>query len=191
MRAEGPEERHPPQYTHYMATARLNLLSLEEFRRRYAEEKPYFEYWFGEAVQKAVPTVLHVLLVKILLFVLDQAGYKSGPELELRIDPEWQPKADVAAWTRIDGPYPTQPVDIVVEVLSPEDRMQRVLSKCRNYERIGIPAIFVMDPEFRDAWVWSRTTHNLERISSLALPNGKQIAVEDLWSKLDVQLTND
>ncbi len=174
-----------------MATAGLNLLSLDEFRQRYAEERPYFEYWFGEAVQKAVPTVLHALLVKLLLFALDQAGYKSGPELELRIDRNWQPKADVAAWTRIDGPYPTQPVDIVVEVLSPEDRMQRVIAKCRNYQRIGIAAIFVMDPEFRDAWQWSSATQNLERISSMILPNGQEIPVENLWLDLARQLQND
>lgn len=174
-----------------MATAGLNLLSLEEFRHRYAEDKPYFEYWFGEAVQKTVPTVLHALLVKILLLALDRSGYKSGPELELRIDPDWQPKADVAAWTRIDGPYPTQPIDIVAEVLSPEDRMQRVISKCRNYERIGIRSIFVMDPEFRDAWEWSSVTRNLERISTMTLPNGKQIAIEDLWLELARDLRND
>ena len=167
-----------------MATARLNLLSLEEFRERYAEEKPYFEYWFGEAIQKSVPTILHALLVKLLLFALDQTGYESGPEVELRIDPDWQPKADVAAWTRVEEPYPTQPVDVVVEVLSPEDRMQRVLLKCRNYQRIGIPAIFVMDPEFHDAWEWSGAIQNLERISTMKLPNGGQIPVEELWSKL-------
>ena len=92
-----------------MATARPNLLSIDEFRYRYAEEKPYYEYWFGEAVQKAAPTVFHALLVSILLSALKQAGYKTGPELELRIDPDWQPKADVAAWTRIDGPTPPRP----------------------------------------------------------------------------------
>ena len=44
-----------------MATA-IDLLSVEEFRQRYADEKPYYEYWFGEAVQKTVPTWLHSLL---------------------------------------------------------------------------------------------------------------------------------
>ncbi len=77
-----------------------------------------------------------------------------------------------------------------MEVLSPEDRMQRVISKCRNYERIGVPAIFVMDPEFRDAWEWSRSTQNLERISTMNLPNGKHITTEDLWSELERQSTN-
>ena len=161
----------------------MDLLTLNEFRQRYAEAKPYYEYWFGEAVQKSVPTVLHVLLVTILLFALDRAGYESGPELELRIDADWQPKADVAAWTEVDGPYPTKAVDVVVEVLSPEDRMQRVIAKCRQYERIGIRSIFVMDPEFHDAWQWRQ--ENLQRISAMTLPNGNQIATADLWAELD------
>ena len=172
-----------------MATA-PQLLSLEEFRQRYAEEKPYYEYWFGEAVQKSVPTLLHAFLVKILLFALDQAGYKSGPEVELRVDPNWQPKADVAACTKAQLPYPTKPFEIVAEVLSPDDRMQRVMAKCRHYERIGIQKIFVFDPEYRDAWEWSRETKNLERISELSLPNGQRIAVESLWQELDRQISD-
>ena len=166
-----------------MATARTDLLTLEEFRERYAEEKPYYEYWFGEAIQKSVPTVLHALLVKILLFALDQAGYESGPEVELRVDANWQPKADVAAWTEIEGAYPTRPVDVVAEVLSPEDRMQRVIAKCRQYERIGVRSIFVMDPESHDAWEWRGG--NLERISAMLLANGNRIAIADLWTELD------
>jgi Uma2 family endonuclease len=96
-----------------------HLLTLEEFRCRYAEEKPYYEYWFGEAVQKSVPTWLHTLLARILADALDRAGYASGPELELRIDPNWQPKPDVAAALTVEIPYPTKPIDVVAEVLSP------------------------------------------------------------------------
>ena len=170
-----------------MATA-INLLTLEEFRSRYAEEKPYYEYWFGEAVQKSVSTWLHSLLVKVLLYALDQAGYVSGAELELRINQDWQPKPDVAAAISVEHPYPTKPIDVVVEVLSPDDRMQRVIEKCLQYVRIGIPAIFVMDPELRYAWEWSRKTENLERISTMLLPNGEQISVADLWKELDLRL---
>lgn len=163
-------------------------MTLEEFRCRYAEEKPYYEYWFGEAIQKSVPAWLHTLLARIVADALDRAGYASGPELELRIDPDWQPKADVAAALNIEHPYPTKPIDVVAEVLSPDDRMQRILEKCRQYARIGISAIYVMDPELRYAWEWSRTTENLERISTMALPNGEQIVIADLWQELDLRL---
>jgi Uma2 family endonuclease len=170
-----------------MATV-TNLLTLDEFRARYAAEKPYYEYWFGEAVQKSVPTWLHNLLAKILVNALDRASYESVAELELRIDQDWQPKPDVAAASIVEQPYPTKPIDVVAEVLSPDDCMQRVIEKCRQYVRIGIPAVFVMDPELRYAWEWSRQTENLERISTILLPNGEKILVADLWKNLDLRL---
>ena len=119
--------------------AGTQLLTLEEFRLRYANEKPYFEYWFGEAIQKAVPTIPHCLLQKVLMRLLDRAGYRSVSEAELRIDPNWQPKPDVlASLSRLESPYPTKPVKVVMEVLSPTDAMSLVYEKCQNYERIGV-----------------------------------------------------
>ncbi len=167
-----------------MATA-THLLTLHEFRERYADKKPYYEYWFGEAIQKSVPTWLHGLLQAILTELFTRAGYRTAPELELRIDPDWQPKADVAAALIVEHPYPTRPIDIVVEVLSPDDRMSRTFEKCRQYARIGILKIFVLDPESKSAWEWSRATDNLERVSIMELPNGQMIGMTDVWSELD------
>ncbi len=167
-----------------MATA-PRLLSLEEFRERYAGEKPYYEFWFGEAVQKSVPTWLHSLLQAILTEILNRSGYRSGPEVELRVDPDWQPKADVAAALVVEHPYPTKPVDVVVEILSPEDRMSRVFEKCRQYSRIGVLKIFVLDPELQYAWEWSRLTENLERTTVMTLPNSRHIDLADVWQELD------
>jgi Uma2 family endonuclease len=33
----------------------------------------------------------------------------------------------------VDQSYPTKPVDVVAEVLSPDDKMSRVFEKCRQY----------------------------------------------------------
>ncbi len=161
-------------------------LTLDEFRFRYAGEKPYYEYWFGEAVQKSVPTTLHGLLQQILGAFFRLAGYRAGSEIELRIDPDWQPKPDVAASSApFDLPYPVHPVDIVAEILSPEDRMERVYEKCQNYQRIGILTIFVLDPDLKVAWKWNPETSNLDRVSVLSLPNKTIIAVSELWKELD------
>lgn len=169
-----------------MATV-AELLTLQEFRERYSDlDKPYYEFWFGEAVRKTVPTWLHAVLQGILCEFLARAGYKTGSELELRIDPEWQPKADVvASASSIPGPYPEKPVDIVAEVLSPLDPMARVYAKCRQYQRIGIPTIFVLDPHDQNGWQWSAETDNLERISQMDLPNGSRIPLQTLWDELD------
>ncbi len=170
-----------------MATT-THALTIEEFRAQYQDKKPRYEYWFGEVVQKPVPTFLHSILVKLLLTALDNAGYESAPELELRIDPDWQPKPDVAAVSFVEQPYPTKPIDVVVEVLSPTDSMSGVFEKCRQYDRIGIKAIFVFDAEHHWAWVWERGNENLERISNMQLPNGSQIEVEALFLQLEKRL---
>lgn len=167
------------------STANL-LLSLDEYRRQYAGENGY-EYWFGEVVRKSVPTWLHSILQAILVDLFDKAGYVSGSELDLRIDPQWEPRPDVAAALspNLEEPYPTKPVDIVAEILSPDDPMSRVFDKCRHYVRIGIPQIFVLDPESRIAWEWSRRTENLERVDTLRTGNDVVIETRDIWVELE------
>ena len=163
-----------------------HLLTLEEFRCRYEHEKPYYEYWFGEAIQKSVPTTLHGMLQQILCTLFILAGYRSGSEIELRVDSDWQPKPDViASIAPIGLAYPTKPVDIVAEVFSPDDCMVKVLEKCRQYQRIGIGQTFVFDSESRVAWTWSSRTENLEEISVLELAKGQTIAAAEIWATLD------
>jgi hypothetical protein len=38
-----------------MAAAASNFLSVQQFDELYEREKPYYEYWFGEAIQKPIP----------------------------------------------------------------------------------------------------------------------------------------
>lgn len=170
-----------------MASATRHL-TLEEFRAQYQGRKPYFEYWFGEPVQKSMPTWLHSVLQTILAEFLKRAGYKSGSELELRIDPEWQPVPDVTGLsTSPEGPYPTQPVDIVIEILSPDDPFPHVLKKCRHYARIGTQKVFVADPDDRTGWEWDERSQRLQHVDSFQLPNGQCIALADVWTELDKQ----
>ncbi len=72
-------------------------LSLEDFHERYAGEKPYFEYWDGESVQKSRPTLLHSLIQKILVLLLAAMGFDSGFEVTIRLDPTYEPIPDVIA----------------------------------------------------------------------------------------------
>lgn len=170
-----------------MATASKHL-TLEEFRAQFEGRKPHFEYWFGEPVQKSMPTWLHSVLQGVLIEFLKRAGYKSGSELELRIDPDWQPVPDVTGLSASPGgPYPTKPVDVVIEILSPDDPFPQVLKKCRHYARIGTEKIFVADPEEKTAWDWNDGAQRLERVDSFRLPNGQSILLADVWTELDKQ----
>src|ERR1022692_16424 len=125
-------------------------LSPEEFRARFAGEKPYFEYWNGEAVQKSMPTRLHSLIQEILVRRLGAMGYDAGQEITLKVDPAYEPIPDViAAEGSIGDPYPTETFEVAIEILSPEDPFSRVLRKCLLYEKWGIRQVVVVDPKAR------------------------------------------
>jgi len=54
------------------------------------------------------------------------------------------------------GPWPETLVDppmIVIEILSSSDSFTELLEKLRGYDGMGIPNIWVIDPQTRRAWV--------------------------------------
>ncbi len=51
----------------------------------------------------------------------------------------------------LDAGYPDEPIATVpplmaIEVLSPEDRLSRLIIRLADYEAMGVPAIYVIDP---------------------------------------------
>ncbi|SRR5579875_408265 len=172
-----------------MPTIAEHKLSPEEFHARYDREKPYYEYWAGEAVQKAMPTVLHSILQAVLTALFRRLGFKSGPEIRLKLDPEYEPVPDVIAiegvWPSLA--YPTEPFEIVVEILSPDDSFSRILRKCRLYEKWGIRRILVVDPEERI--IYALEGGDLRRSDLIAERAGERITAEQLWKAVDAELS--
>ncbi len=156
-------------------------MTVEQFDQQYGREKPYFEYWFGQPVQKTASTWLHSMLQKIIMRLLDDAGYESGAEVKLKISADFQPLPDVAAVLpgQVELPYPTRPVEVVVEILSPDDQLSRVVTKCRFYGDLRIPHIYVVDPQTRQVSRWHRD-EPLRAVESLT-----SIPVAAVWAKLD------
>jgi Uma2 family endonuclease len=132
-----------------------------------------------------MPTWLHAVLQRIIGEALRSAGYKSGSEVELRIDPQWEPVPDVIGTLKSIRDYPTEPVEIVVEILSPDDKLMHVIKKCRQYERIGTERIVVLDPVDKLAWQWK--SGGLEASTQLLLPNGAAVNFEEIWRQLEEQ----
>ncbi len=164
-----------------MATV-LHTLSVAEFEAQFGHEKPYYEFWFGEAIQKSMPTWIHGLLQRILMELLRGAGYKTGSEVKLKINTAFQPVPDIIATAGlIERPYPTKPVEIVVEILSEDDPMSRLLTKCRTYQEWGFQEIYVVDPSARLVFRWSE--HRLEEVNVIA----GQPAVS-VWTALDKEI---
>jgi Uma2 family endonuclease len=159
-------------------------LSLEVFRARYAQEKPYFEYWNGEAVQKSFPDLRHSRCQMLVAQLLDRIGYDSAFEITIKLDPTYELVPDViAAEGRITDPYPTEPFEVVVEVLSPDDPFSRVLQKCHLYETLGIRQIGLVDPG--DRVVWSFENGLLQETDIIARRGARVITAQELWAEVD------
>ena len=69
-------------------------LSLEEFHRLYDGVKPNHEYWYGEAIPKAMPTLLHSVVQAVLIGILARRGWRALPELTLKMSSDAEPVPD-------------------------------------------------------------------------------------------------
>jgi Uma2 family endonuclease len=127
-----------------------SLQSVDEFLR--ITEKPYREYRDGVVSVKAMPTKLHALVMRVLLRLLEDCSVEAYPELTVRISATKFLVPDVAVAEDFEGPYPNQPVRLCCEILSPDDRLGAMLSKCEEYHGWGVPFCWVIDPMKRTAW---------------------------------------
>jgi len=137
--------------------ARPLSLSIQEFHRLYDGAKPAYEYWFGGAVQKSMPTILHGIVQFVIAMLLERAGWNTSLEVRLKVVPDAEPVPDViAVQGKFKGSYPTAAPELCVEILSPGDTLPRALEKAKQYISWGSQAVWIIDPEKRTAWTLLR-----------------------------------
>ena len=125
-------------------------VSVEDYLCR--TEKPYCEYVDGVLHPKTFSTTQHARAQFMLMTLLDKQGVEALAEVTVRITPAKYLIPDVIAAPVIQSPYPTEPVLLCVEILSPEDRIGATLAKCEDYHAWDVPFCWVVDPEKQTAW---------------------------------------
>lgn len=77
------------------------------------------------------------------------AGIRVRPALRVQVDQYCLQIPDVTLLDRnlAAEPYATHPPIAVFEILSPADSLSRMMKKLERYEKMGIRAILVLDPE--------------------------------------------
>jgi Uma2 family endonuclease len=131
-----------------MSTAAL--VSVDDYLCR--TEKPYCEYLDGILYPKAMPTKPHALLQFFLVTLLRKQGFEALSEVTVRLSDTKFLIPDVIAARTIRSPYPTEAVELCIEILSPTDRLGATLAKCEIYHTWGVPFCWVIDPEKQTAW---------------------------------------
>jgi len=158
------------------------LVSVEEYLR--ITEKPNREYRDGVLSIKSMGTKFHSMLQWALQVILRRQGAQALPELTVRISPTRYLVPDVAVAHDFPGPYPTEPVLLCCEILSPEDRLGAMLGKCEEYHAWGVPYCWVIDPVKRSAWEYHSGAEPT-RVTTELRAGELSAALAELFAELD------
>lgn len=112
-----------------------------------------------------------------------QTRLKEYPEWRIRASPTRfrVPDVCVAEMPVAREPVMTSVPYLCAEILSPDDRMPRVQEKVDDYLALGVPNVWVIDPESQRAWT---VTHDgwLDSRGILRSHDGRvEIPVRDLF----------
>jgi Uma2 family endonuclease len=165
-----------------MGMSTTALMSVDEYLR--LTEKPYCEYRDGAVSQKAMPTKFHAIIQRVLMMLLQNQGVQVFPELTVRISPTRYLVPDVCVTGDFPGPYPTEPVLLCCEILSPEDRIGAMLAKCEEYHAWGVPFCWIIDPVKRTAWEYHSASEPVRATKTLRAGE-LSVTLEELFSALD------
>ncbi|MEJ1935567.1 Uma2 family endonuclease [Nostoc sp. NIES-2111] len=165
----------------YGHMSRATLYSVDEDLR--LTEKPYREYRDGLITAKSIPTKLHALVMRVLLRLLEEQGLEAYPELTLRISDSKFLVPDITVTDDFAGPYPSKPVEICCEILSPEDRLGATLGKCEEYHAWGVPFCWVIDPVKQSAWEYHANAEPF-RVSEALRAGEHQIPLEPIFAAI-------
>ncbi len=141
-----------------MTTSLTRLLSLEDFLKLpFLEESPAWEYADGVAMQKPMPKTRHSILQKCLIKEVDNQtdDYTALPELRCTFGGRSiVPDVAVIAWDRIpvnevgepEDDF-TEPPDWTIEILSPDQKVNRVIDNILHCLKHGSKLGWMLDPD--------------------------------------------
>jgi Uma2 family endonuclease len=141
-----------------MTTSLAQVLSLEDFLKlSHLEDSPAWEYVDGVAIQKPMPKTRHSILQKRLLAEVDSqlADYTALPELRCTFGGRSiVPDVAVIAWSRIkvneigepEDDF-TEPPDWTIEILSPDQKVNRVIDNILHCLKHGSQLGWMLDPD--------------------------------------------
>jgi len=117
------------------------------------------DYIDGELQERSLGEISHSFLQTVLATMINANrrawGVVAGTELRVQVAARRYRVPDVCVIRRSDPKDPivkTAPL-ICIEILSPEDRIQRVQERFDDYAKMGVENMWLIDPIRRQAWV--------------------------------------
>jgi Uma2 family endonuclease len=147
--------------------------------------EPACELIDGELRPKAMGTTKHSTLQFEIAALIKRSGLRVATELTCKLSPTRYLIPDVAAAPQIADPYPTEPVLLCVEILSPEDRLSAAIAKCEMYHDWGVPYCWIFNPETRIGWEYHKSGDLEKRTATDTIHAGDiEIPMQELLANI-------
>ena len=154
--------------------------------------RPDCDYIDGEVLERNVGEIPHSRLQGFFrdLFVAHKAewGLEALPEVRVQVSPTRFRVPDVTVIRRNSGDtliVHSTPV-LCIEIFSSEDRMSRMEERVADYQRMGVAAVWALDPWRRVAYVGGPGGKLIAEGDSLAVVGTPvAVTVEEVFAELD------
>jgi len=166
------------------------LVPVEEYLR--TTYRPDCDYVDGEVLERNVGERDHSEMQREFVFVfrLNQKAWKTFafPEQRVQISARRFRVPDVCVF--VGRPPKDQifhePPFICIEIMSPEDRIERMQAKIDDYLNFGVRYVWVINPRSRRAWVYTKDTITEAKDGMLKTENPPlAVSMADIFAGID------
>jgi len=145
-------------------------VSLEEYLQ--TEYEPDCDYVDGALEERNVGKKRHSRTQQRIILVLSQRvvsyGLEPLPEQRIQVSPGRVRIPDVCLCAADDDEEVMHhPPPLCIEILSPEDRLSRLLKIVADYVAFAVPMIWIVDPYNREAFVVTHDNPTLQQVDEL------------------------
>ncbi len=137
------------------------MISEQEYLNLMVDDREK-EYIDGELVDRSLPNNTHsetlLGLITAFLRLKERLPLHPRPELRLRVAPGRYRILDLAVYAgeKPTGEVPSEPPLIAVEIVSPDDRYDDLMSRLQQYHDWGVRHVWLVDPQLRRLYVFER-----------------------------------
>jgi Uma2 family endonuclease len=140
-------------------------LTLEEFRRKYADREDGYKYEFVKGEIIKTPSSMNpaqlFIIRNLSRFFAKTSAYANGAELIPEVDQVTLPlqlrRPDLSFWTsdRIEKADDESVSEFVIEIISPTDRSIKVEEKVLEYFEAGVKVVWLLFPQTQAVHVYT------------------------------------
>jgi len=159
--------------------------------------EPDCDYVDGELVERNVGEYSHstvqALLLRILLALEHMLPIRVRPELRIRVSPTRYRIPDITVMLKRQPlePVPSHPPFLCVEIVSPDDRMTRIIERVKEYLAFGVKHVWVIDPASRSAYSYTAEEGREVRDYLTAHDPDISVSLPALFAELDEALKDE